>query len=287
VRGAWYYLSENSEIEGPCEFTQLAYVLRAAPSGLNTLIWTEGMNDWERAAANPEILQRLNVPLPPRRNPPTAKPTESDYRVDQQLPFVQGDAPARIIPSRLVEVDKDEDAGDNPSTTLHPWRRFFARQIDLWFFVVALVFALEFFAKGSSSTLDKLFENNAIASAISVLMLIPVEAFFLGMFGTTLGKALYGISVRQESGEPLRLGQTVWRSFAVAFRGMAIGIPLLNLFTLYSAYKSLLKDSVTSWDKEGGFAVQHSRLGFFRIVLLVLSWSGIAALFVLGTALNK
>ena len=62
--------------------------------------------------------------------------------------------------------------------------------------------------------------------------------------------------------------------------------PQLNLFTLYSAYKSLLKDGATSWDQERDFAVQHSRLGFFRIGLLVLVWSGIAALFVLGAALK-
>jgi uncharacterized RDD family membrane protein YckC len=282
VRGAWYYLNENSEIEGPCQLSQLALVLRGTPSGLNTLIWTEGMSDWEPAAASPEILRRLNVPLPPRRSAPINKPSESDYRLDQQQP----EAPARFIPSRLVELDGDKEAADSLSDTLHPWRRFFARQIDLWFFVAAFFLILGVVANGSSPSLDKLFENNAIAGILSVLLLIPIEAFLLGMFGTTLGKALYGISVHQQSGEPLKLGQSVWRSFAVAFRGMAIGVPLLNLFTLYSAYKSLLKDGATSWDKERDFAVQHSRLGFFRIGLLVLVWSGIAALFVLGAALK-
>jgi len=68
---------------------------------------------------------------------------------------------------------------------------------------------------------------------------------------------------------------------------MAIGVPLLSLFTLYSAYKSLLKDGSTSWDKDGGFAVRHSPLGFFRMLLLVLVWIAIAALFFLGAALKS
>jgi len=145
------------------------------------------MSDWERAAAYPEILRQLNVPLPPRHSLATTKAVETDYRVDSELSLVREDVATRFIPSRLVEVDTDQEEANSLAETLHPWRRFFARQIDLWFLVAAFSFVLGLF--GSSSTLDKLFENNAIASVVSVLMLIPVEAFFLGMFGATLGKA--------------------------------------------------------------------------------------------------
>jgi uncharacterized RDD family membrane protein YckC len=176
------------------------------------------------------------------------------------------------------DENEDEHARER-SRTHHPWRRFFARQIDLFFVMLVLTLTLNLIFAESASGVNKALENKAVASVISVLVLIPFEAFLLGMFGGTLGKALYGITVHQSSGEPLGLGQAWWRSWAVAFRGLAMGMPLFSLFTMGSAYQSLTKVGIATWDRDGGFTVEHGRLGFFRIAFLVVVWCGMAALF--------
>lgn len=267
----WYYLDEKSEIRGPLQFDDLAEVLRSA-SGLNTLIWIDGMNGWERASSNRVILQRLQVPMPP---PPVPQPGV------RQTTLVRNRDLSFVAQSRLVEEGVKEE--NIVQEKYYPWRRFFARTIDLW--LVAIVFGFTIgLALEPKSELSKLIENNAIASIIFTLLLIPLEGFFLGMFGTTLGKALYGISVRQNSDEPLTIRQSFWRASAACFRGMGLGIPIVYLFTAYSAYKSLLKNGVTTWDDEGAFKIEHSPFGWSRICVLGLTWVAILALMGIGIA---
>ena len=92
-----------------------------------------------------------------------------------------------------------------------------------------------------------------------------------------------GSPFTESSGEPLGLGQAWWRSWAVA-RGLAMGMPFFSLFTMGSAYLSLTKVGIATWDRDGGFTVEHGRLGFFRIALLVVVWCGIVALFFVAAA---
>ena len=265
----WYYLDEKSQIKGPLSFEELAELLRSA-SGLNTLVWIEGMAGWERASTNPVILQRLRVPIPP---PAVPKP------IVRPSPVRDGDL-SLVTRSRLVQESPGEE---NFEENYHPWRRFFARTIDVW--LVALVFGFSIgLAFEPKSELSKLIGNNAIASIVFTLLLIPLEGFFLGMFGTTPGKVLYGISIRQNSDEPLTMRQSFWRASAACFRGMGLGIPIVYLFTAYSAYKSLLKNGVTTWDDEGAFKIAHSPFSAIRVCLLGLVWAGMFALAGIGIA---
>ena len=62
---------------------------------------------------------------------------------------------------------------------------------------------------------------------------------------------------------------------------------LVLIFTLIHAESVLTRDSITSWDREGGFVVRHEKVGIVRAVcagaFLVLFY----AVVVLGTFMGE
>jgi hypothetical protein len=259
----------KSEIRGPINFLELASELRRSPMGLNTLVWVQGMSDWMQASAHSYVLERMGPPPPPRRAT-TAPPLIHDFR-GQRI---------------AAAPDTQEDDAPAAAKTFHPWRRYFARMLDV-FLVGCLYGLIVSIYVDPDSGFGRLLQNTEVVSVLATLLLLPLEGLMLEVFGTTPGKALYGIAVRQTTGEPLQLGQAFWRAFAVWFRGMAMGLPFVSLISNSLAYRSSVQNGVTSWDRDGGFAVQHSRFGFFRIAAVSLAWIAVLALIIAGGLLQN
>jgi hypothetical protein len=68
-------------------------------------------------------------------------------------------------------------------------------------------------------------------------------------------------------GATLTYSAALARSLKVWWRGLAAGVPLVSLFTLITAYQRLKRNQRTSWDAEGGFMVQHGKVGWPRVLL--------------------
>jgi len=73
------------------------------------------------------------------------------------------------------------------------------------------------------------------------------------------------------------------RSFKVWWRGLAAGFPFINLLTLTHAETDLNTDSITSWDREGGFIVTHEKIGILRLVIAAICLGLCFALAAIGT----
>ena len=70
VRGknSWYYL-ENGETRGPLAAAQLKRLFQSGQLGPDTLVWRQGMRDWQ-PAPHPKGHSRARPPLPSSRLPP-------------------------------------------------------------------------------------------------------------------------------------------------------------------------------------------------------------------------
>ncbi len=90
---------------------------------------------------------------------------------------------------------------------------------------------------------------------------IPVEAFCLYAFGTTLGKALYGITVIPGE-KRIAFSQALRRSVLVWFKGLGMGIGIVAIFTQIVAYNNLKRNLTTTWDSDIGMSVTHSKPNF-------------------------
>ncbi len=156
----------------------------------------------------------------------------------------------------------------------HPWRRLFAKQVDL--FVLCGVPAILL-------GLGKVFSVPIIAGFFMLGFWLPAEALLLSIVGTTPGRWLLGITVRTSEDQKLSLGKSCKRAILVATQGMAFLIPYVAIIPIYFAYKRLTKTGTTLWDSSVGSVVTHAEWRAARVFLVVaLSLAAISMLLVSG-----
>jgi uncharacterized RDD family membrane protein YckC len=128
---------------------------------------------------------------------------------------------------------------------------------------------------------------NPFLNVLATLSLVPLEAFALHLFGTTPGKALFGIRLSTAEGERISLVQSFSRALRVWVLGMGIGFPVLSLFAQIAGYFRLASRGRTVWDESLGIEVEYREItpgrgmaiaAFFLVILFVLgsAMSGMA-----------
>ena len=129
------------------------------------------------------------------------------------------------------------------SVAPYPFRRYFARFLDICFYNVLWLLIL---ALSSYSTNPGEF---------SALGLWPVLMFFLEplqlmLFGTTAGKAILGISLESVEGRKLTYFEGMKRLWLLFVYGLGlVVIPIFNIVCLYLSYRNCDKGRVMRWDK--------------------------------------
>jgi hypothetical protein len=113
------------------------------------------------------------------------------------------------------------------------------------------------------------------------------EAFCLNIFGVTFGKFLYGIRLTRLANEQISLAIAFKRSLAVWVRGLGLGIPIVALFTLITAYRTLMKDRQTTWDRDFECAIIHRNFTLLRGVIVTFVWALVIATYVLLTTMQS
>ncbi len=136
------------------------------------------------------------------------------------------------------------------------FRRFIARLFD---YTLLFTF-LSFFTDSTN-----FFELSLLIPAIFVI----IEMFCVSLFGATPGKFLCGIKVKQIDGKKLSLKQSFQRSFAVWMKGMAFGLPFLNIiFPLIQLIRAQ-KTKSFSWDKKDDIEVLYSKRNVTGVLIAV------------------
>jgi hypothetical protein len=99
---------------------------------------------------------------------------------------------------------------------------------------------------------------------------IFVEPVMLAAWGSTPGKALLRVRLRNSDGTKLSYAKALGRTARVWVKGVGLGIPFIALFTQIYAYNRLKKEGMTSWDEEGNFSLTHRVIGPWRVIATVL-----------------
>jgi len=158
----------------------------------------------------------------------------------------------------------------------HPWRRLFARNLDLIVIAVpatlGIVFSL-YALYPQYEFIDKIFDNEILLGITLYLVWIPIEAGFLTTTGTTPAKLLFGIKVHDARGEKLKFVDALKRSSLVFVVGEGFfAISFVILITRLVAYRRLTKTGTTEWDKSAGSIVTHRTWGVVRWTGCVLAY---------------
>lgn len=159
----------------------------------------------------------------------------------------------------------------------HPWYRYWARGSDFWFASIFSTLVSAPFAAPAASTGNILWAVLSIPLSLAAFMVY--EPVLLALTGTTLGKLLWGISVKHTDGTKLTFPEAAKRTWLVFLRSGAIlsAIPIVNAvgwianIVIYVMQMTKLNEnSITSWDKEMELAYVHQPLGVVRIIAIAV-----------------
>ena len=153
-----------------------------------------------------------------------------------------------------------------------PWRRFFARYFDLTLYSaiwVALGFAL--LQKGPATETGSAWMS--AGSLVSLILMILIEPLLLKVWGTTPGKWLLGLSVRNNTGSKLTYGEGFYRTLQALWYGIGFTIPIFNLVRGYKCYYDCTDGKTLEWEWDSELQLKDEKP--WRIAAYV---GGVAAL---------
>ncbi len=157
--------------------------------------------------------------------------------------------------SQAPAPPKDADTADRAEPC--PWRRFFARYLDLSLYaaVYQLIVLLCLRRQDIAGLGWKI--SFTLLALITMLFLEPL---LLSRWGTTAGKRVLGLRVEKRGGGRLTYAAALDRTFGAITEGMGLEIPLYTLFKLYHSYKECKENCAPlPWETEGVVLAQPQR----------------------------
>ena len=109
-----------------------------------------------------------------------------------------------------------------------------------------------------------------LIAIFSGFVYVLAEPAMLTHWGTTPGKALLKVRLRNSNGSKLAYADGLSRAFKVWMKGMGFFIPFVTFFANGYSYNRLTKHGITPWDKDGDFTVSHQVIGTPRIITVLL-----------------
>jgi serine/threonine protein kinase len=189
-------------------------------------------------------------------------------------------AAQRLEPINQSVADNDQfqlhdKSSDKHSSSIHSleypmanrWPRFFARIFDLWWEMVLVNFSLSFFLSMYSSGF-LIWMSQPGSGALFSLATLPLglllDALVHRVFGNTPGKALLALKVASPSGVSLGFAGHARRNLGLWLHGLALGLPLISLFTLVHQARRVGRGDPTSYDATQGVVVLAKPIGWPR-----------------------
>lgn len=238
----WFLILEEDKKEGPFTFAELKQKKERGEIQENTQIWSEKFGEWIPYS---EILEKELY----YRDTPITEESESTVSFDEEKKIAKERSP-------------------------RPWVRFWARMIDysIFFGIISAVgVGLDFFPAPSSPFLLLM---------LLIFLWVWIESFLLATWGYTPGKWFLKVKIRRrEDQQKISFPESMERSLSVWFLGLGGGIPIISLITLIVANVKLSNLGIATWDKRGGFIVEHEKIGFFRAFLTIIFFIAISILF--------
>lgn len=200
--------------------------------------------------------------------------------------IAQGEMTAEDIEA----ADREPSVAGSYAQGAHPWRRYFARMLDnmlnTFTFFIVLMLILAFTRPELFNALVTWLESihRIVDIMLTVFIGTVVNAVLLSATGSTLGKWIFGIRVREADGRRVGFMRAIQREARVWMRGLGFGIPIVSLITLVRAYNQVNDFKQTTWDKDMQLVVTHRPASVGQHILwtlAVIGWVGFMALSVM------
>ena len=182
----------------------------------------------------------------------------------------------------LKSLAPDAAAGQRDIAEPHPWRRNFARGIDL-VLTGLLVSFVQYVLLHHNFTNVSRWED-IVCNMIGWGLLILLEPLLLSRFGTTAGKWCMGITVTRTDGERLSYREALERTALVWTYGAGLSLPFIGLICGILSYRRYTRGEDLAW--EGGSIERFDERGTGKMALLFAAGYAlsVALTFVMTTA---
>ena len=149
--------------------------------------------------------------------------------------------------SRLSGVQPLSPAPQQDRQEPHPWRRYFARAMDVSLATLVILLI-------QSLVLHSPLQGGNVANIGRTLLawgiVLLVEPLFLHFLGTTPGKWVWGIRVEGRDGGRLPLGESYRRTFLVFVAGEGMTIPVVDLICHFRSYRKYTQGEDLLWEED-------------------------------------
>lgn len=224
----WYYADAGRQV-GPIDESALDDLVRAGVIRDDTLVWREGMPNWQPHAA--VRAPRPPAPMPAQLLPDTAYCSECGrpFPSSQLVAIGNASVCAQCKPFYLQRVREGGKAIGGLRYAGF-WIRFLARVLD-WVILAIVGVIINSplrMAVGSGSMTDS---ASALAVGFGLLGLTILvdfalgfgyEVYFTATRGATPGKMILGLKIVRSDGSPLTTGLAVGRYFAYILDGFTL-----------------------------------------------------------------
>ena len=242
-----FYIIDGSEQKGPMTADQINESLSLGSIDQSTLIWFEGLSEWSP-------IEKFAHFFPKAENS-NIHPTNIN-----------------AIPDNAIRAKKVSPKWKKIIFGLHhPWRRYFARFVDIylfglwWFFIFGIL--LEKVSYDLHKHLVVIVKDGIFDGPLALLLWMPIEVTLISLFGTTPGKLVFGIFIKNNDGNNLTLLDSSRRYISMVVSGLACGFPFLVFLANLWACKRLESEGCTSWDTAANSIVIHSEKMIWRYFL--------------------
>lgn len=162
----------------------------------------------------------------------------------------------------LGRVSRPAPVEDAAPVAICPWRRYFARNLDLFLYTLGIVGVLTLGFHVNLARSGRLL--SLVSTYLALGVMLVVEPLLLRLFGTTPGKAILGLRVTYQDGTHLSYADAQARTRDVTSRGMGWNLPVYSLYRLWKCYRAQSDGEEMAWDWEGEYAYDVKEGAWWR-----------------------
>ena len=291
----WYYADAQRERHGPIEADALREKFRAGEIDLGTLVWREGMQQWQPLSAIADELQLITQAS-------TGIDLRQDYAAIESGEAVAARAAAEANSPYAAPASRPQDV--DPAAVQGGlvvqagfWKRVAAYFIDyvimtMFTYIVLIPLSiLGAIVGGVSGSSDSAAGSIGMFVTLGVGYLIIFAGNLMypawmhsSKYQATLGKMAVGIKVVRSNGERLTLGRAVGRFFAYILSSITLCIGFV--MAAFTERKQALHDIICDTLVVDKFAfTEHpewQQQGLGTVTIVILSVAGLGMLCLIG-----
>ena len=277
-----FYLSIDGAKKGPYSIFKVGELLESGEVTAETLAWHRDLTEWTPLSEVPalEMLRERSKARNFEENTPRSAPVPPPLPEPEPVnPHAGEIGNAPLPPVQTGPVYLPAPTAD--AARARPFIRFWARMFD-YTAVSVLIFQLSDVAvpqalPGESLTevfsryMAEMQKPEALIFARTLFFALIgwhfIEAVLIHLFGTTPGKAIFGVKVKTEDGDPVPMKTSLGRSFYVYVMGVGFyQFPLILIGMIFSYFR-IQSTGNCLWDQHLKIRVENPPLGALRIGL--------------------